>query len=454
MMGITRFLSRLRGQRTTGTFAALVVGEVVSFFGSNLTSFVLGVWVFQATGSATQFSFIAFFSILPEILLAPIAGTLVDRWNRRSALLLSDAGAAVGTLLLAVFLWTDLLQVWHIFIVVILTSAFESFQAPAFQAAIPQLVPRKHLVRANGLASMSQSGAALLAPLAAGAFLDTIGLKGVLVLDLATFSFAVAVLLVIRIPDVRRSEAGSRTTKGGFAEEFLLGWRFLRPHRGFLALMAFFAVTNFYLAMVGVLLTPLVLGFTSATALGTIVSVGAGGVLAGSLVITAWGSPRRKVRSICLFFLGQGAVLFLGGLQPSLPLIAGATFTFSFFTPMLSACAQALWQSKVPEDLQGRIYAVRRIVAYSAMPLSYLLAGPLVDFVFEPLMSLEGPLASSVGRWIGTGSGRGVGLLFISLGLAVFAVVVVAYSYRPLRCLEDEIPDLPEAPPDQPDTPS
>jgi MFS family permease len=433
----------LSGPRVFGTILA---GQVVSLFGSTLTSFVLGVWVFRETGSATQFSLIAFFALIPDVLLAPISGTLVDRWNRRWAMILSDSGAGIGTMVLALLVWSGGLQVWHVYCVVLWSATFSSFQGPAFQAAVPQLIPKHQLVRANSVVNMATSGAGMLAPLAAGALLDLIQLHGVIFVDLGTFFFAVSMLLLVRIPAPEPSAAGTVKTQG-FWQEFSLGWRFVRPHKGLLSLLALFAFINLAFGMMAVLITPLILGFASATALGTIMSVGALGFFFGSLTLSVWGGPKNKVRSILLFFLLQGSILFVGGLQPQVWLIAGASFAFSFCSPMLLSCTQAIWQSKVPLDLQGRVYAVRRLVAMSALPLSYLAAGPLADHIFEPLMVVGGPLASSVGRIIGTGPGRGVGLLFIVLGLVIWVGVGVASSYGPLRRLEQEVPDaIPDTP--------
>jgi len=435
-------------ERGPRVFKTILAGQIVSLFGSQLTALVLGVWVFQRTGSATQFSFIAFFAIIPEIVLAPLTGTLVDRWNRRTAMLLADSGAAFGTVALAVLLWSGRLEIWHIYVIVLWGSTFGSFQSPAFQAIVPQLMPKKQLVRANSLMAMSAGGASMLAPLAAGALLDQISLWGVILIDLATFVFAVGTLVLVRIPDQERSAEGAAETQT-FREEFALGWRFVRPRTGFVGLLVFFAAINFYMGIVGVLLTPLILGFASATALGTIMSIGASGFLVGSVGLSIWGGPKGKIRAIFLVFLIQGTVLFCGGLQPSVALVAVAAFTFSLCSPFMTSCTQAIWQAKVPQDLQGRVFAVRKLVAWSTLPVSYLAAGPLADFVFEPLMAADGPLAGSVGQYIGTGQGRGVGLLFILLGLAVFAVVAAAYSYGPLRRLEAEIPDaMPDDPED------
>jgi hypothetical protein len=137
-----------------------------------------------------------------------------------------------------------------------------------------------------------------------------------------------------------------------------------------------------------------------------------------------------------------GAVcLVLAGFSASAKLVAVAAFFFYFSRPFINGCSQAIWQSKIPPELQGRVFAVRRVLAWSTLPLAYLLAGPLADYVFEPLLSQRGPLASSVGQLIGTGPGRGIGLLFMILGLLVLLIVSVGYSYSRLRLVEDEIID-------------
>ena len=130
------------------------------------------------------------------------------------------------------------------------------------------------------------------------------------------------------------------------------------------------------------------------------------------------------------------------GLRPSIPLIAVAAFGVFFSVPIITACSQAIWQSKVSPEIQGRVFAVRRMIAWSSFPLAYLLAGPLADYVFEPLLAKKGLLANSVGRIVGVGSGRGIGLLFIVLGIITVLVTICGYLYKPLRSVEKEMPEL------------
>lgn len=186
----------------------------------------------------------------------------------------------------------------------------------------------------------------------------------------------------------------------------------------------------------------MVLSFTSAAVLGRVLSVAGAGMLAGSLLMSVWGGPSRRVSGILGFLMLQGTILMIGGVWPSAILIAAAGFVFLFTVPIILGCSQAVWQSKVAPDLQGRVFAVRRMVAWSTLPLSFLLAGPLADRLFEPLLMPNGPLSGSVGRLIGVGKGRGIALLLMCLGLLVLITVAGFYRHSRLRRLESELPDV------------
>lgn len=426
-------------------FGVLALGQVISLFGSRLTSFVIGVWVYQQTGSATAFALIAFCAVVPEILLAPMAGSLVDRWDRRKALLLGDAGAGVASAVLVALAWTGTLEPIYVYVLTAFSSTCQSVQYPALTASTTLLVPKRHLARANSLMELGFALVALAAPALAGALLGTLGLAGVILIDLGTFAVALATLSLVKIPRPRPDEeAGPREGAGSLralVAEAWDGWSYVRRREGLLALLVFFAFLNFTMGIVQISLTPLVLSFASAAVLGTIMSAAGGGFAAGSVATAVWGGPRRKVASILALFAVQGAVLFLGGLQPSAALIAGAAFFYSFFTPIIYASTQAIWQSKVAPSIQGRVFAIRRMVAWSFMPFAYLVAGPLVDRVFGPALDEGGFLAGSVGRVIGVGPGRGVGLMFMVLGVVALALVVAGALFRPLRRLETELAD-------------
>ncbi len=427
--------------RNMQTFIFILIGQSVSLVGSRLTSFALGVWVFLTTGSVTQFALIAVFSVIPSIVVAPFAGTLVDRSDRRKAMIFSDSGAALRTLAIAVLLYTHNLEVWHIYVAAAVNSALRAFQRPAFSASITLLVPKKNLARASGMVDTTHAISDIGAPAMAGILIMTIQLWGVLVVDFLTFLVALFTLLMVRIPKPEATTEGQKG-KGSFLQETAYGWRYVRARPGLFALLLFFASLNFSLAFSTILITPLVLSFASPAVVGTVESVGSIGMLVGGLALSAWGGPRRRITGILGPSVLIGAAIILSGVQPYAAIIAAGDFIVSFSIPIVSGCSQAIWQSKTAPDIQGRVFSIRAMISWSMTPLSYFLAGILADNVFEPLMAVDGPLASSMGEIIGVGPGRGIGLMFIIMGILTMIAVVVSFSYPRLRFLEDELPDM------------
>ena len=423
----------------TGPFPLIWFSQSVSMLGSGLTGFGLSVWVFQKTQSVTQFALISFFAMLPQFLVTPLAGALVDRWDRRWTMIISDSCVALCSLALGYLVWSDQLATWHIYVLSALMALCGAFHGPAMIAATTLIVPRAHLGRASG---MTQTGVALAqvgAPFLAGILLARIGLFGLILIDLVTALFAVGTLLVVHIPKPPVSAEGKKA-KGSLASESVFGWRYIRARPGLFGLLVLLATTNFSLGVVQALFTPLVLSFSSPEALGVVLGVASCGMVAGGLLMTMW-SPKRRVNVILGAFVAMGSILFLGGLKPNAVLAAVAGFGFLFMIPVVISCSQAIWQSKVQPDVQGRVFAFRRFIAGSMTPIAFLVAGPLADYVFEPLLMAGGGLAGSVGLVIGVGAGRGVGFLLILMGILNLLAVAVASRYPRLRRVEEEVPD-------------
>ncbi|HZI19961.1 MAG TPA: MFS transporter [Pyrinomonadaceae bacterium] len=422
-------------------FGAVWLGQVFSLFGSHLTGFALGVWVYTQTRSATDFALISFFTVLPEVALSPVAGLLVDRWDRRRVMMFGALGSGLCAAILSLLALSGSLVVWQIYLLVAAVSAFQSVQFPALSSSVALLVPRQHLPRANGMVAFGTSLAMVAAPLVAGLFLELIGLSRLLLIGVATYGFAVLTLMLVRIAPAGEGAGGAAPARASLWQEATRGWAYVRERRELLALLLLFAVTNFTTGMVQVLLTPLVLSFTTAEVLGRIMSAGGAGVLLGSLLVSVYGGTRRRMRAIYVFTLVRGLILFLGVLQPDPLLVGTAAFLFLFCDPLIFINSQTIWQTKIAPEVLGRAFAVRRVVGFSSMPMAYLIAGPLADRVFEPLMAAGGPLAGSLGGLVGVGPGRGVALLFIALGALTVLSVAAGFLYRPLRELEERLPD-------------
>ena len=413
------------------------IGQMISGLGTGLGSFSLGVWLYQSTRSVTQFSGMMLAATLTALVLTPVAGSVADRFDRRRILILCNLGSACMTLLMVAALYTGRMQTWYVYIVAMVMTAFAIVQGPAFMASVSLLVPRHQLVRMGSLAQTAGAIVGMVAPLLAGILIGRIGVHGVIFIDFCTFLIAALSVLIVRIP----RPAATVTGRQSFWHDALLGWRYIRERPGLLSLLLLFGIASFAIGIVQALLTPLILSFATPEQLGTVNSAGAAGLLLGGLLLTVWGGPRTRVWAVFGAMVIQSLILFLGGLQPSIPLVTGAVFAFMMTGPFVTSTTQAIWQSKVALDLQGRVFAIRGFIVSASLPLAVALAGPLADKVFEPMLAPGGALAGSVGRIIGVGEGRGVGFLFMVMGAFILLAVCLSFLNPRLRHVETELPD-------------
>jgi MFS family permease len=417
-------------------------GQLVSLVGSGLTSFALGVWAYQRSGSVTQFALIIFFAGLPGILLAPLAGTLVDKWDRKKVMLGSDTLTALTTLAIALLLWQDALQIWHIYIVVALNSVFRTFQWPAYIAATTLLVPKKHYARVGGMMQFGQAASEIVAPILAGLLMVAIDIEGILLADFVTYFVAMGALALVKIPKPEVSEEGAAAAALPFRKRLVFGFTYISARKGLLGLLLFFAMINFVVGISTVLLTPLILSFANEAVLGTVLSVSSVGMLVGSIIMMVTGGPKKRIYGVLVFGLILGVAVFVAGLRPYAPLVAAGIFLMMVGVPIINGSSQAIWQSKVAPDLQGRVFAVRRMVAQFTVPIADLAAGPLADFLFEPAMAQGGALAGLFGPLLGgVGEGRGIGLIYLTIAILPIAASILGWLYKPIRTVEEDLPD-------------
>jgi MFS family permease len=424
------------------SFLIIWLGELISIVGSGLTAFALGVWIYQQTGQATPFALVAFLNAVPQVLLSPVAGALVDRWDRRKVMILADTGSALLTAGVAGLLFIGNLQIWQIYLLALLSAVFGAFQEPAYTASITMLVPKKELARASGLVQAGQSLQSLVSPALAGVLFVIVGLCGIILIDFMTFFFAVGALLLVRIPQPEAVPSQPGVAQASLWRDAVFGFQYLRARAGLLGLLIFFALVNFLLNLSTVLSGPLILSFSTAASLGIAQTIAGAGMLAGSVLLSAWGGPRQRVRGIITFIMLAACGLLLMGLQPSIWLIAAGGFIMLFAIPLASGPSQALFQSKVAPGVQGRVFAIRGMISRSMMPLAFLIAGPLSDRVFEPMLGTQGRLANTpLAALLGTGPGRGTGLIFITSAVLLLAACLLAYANPRIRYLEIELPD-------------
>ncbi len=429
----------IRGTDGWRTFLIVWAGQFVSVLGSGLTSFALGVWLYQRTGSETQFAINFVCTVLPRVLLGPLGGVLADRWDRRIAMIVGDTGAAMSTLVVALLLFTNQLQVWHIYLATAVSSAFSTIQRPAWSASVSLLIPKDQLSRANGLKRITGSMAELLAPALAGFLVVTIGIERVMLIDVATFVVAVTALLLVRFP--RPPASAPQEAEPSLWCEALDGWRYIIARPGLRGLMLLYAGTSFLGVTTEVLLTPYVLATNSPTALGWVVSATGAGLLLGGLLLVMWGGPKRRIFGILGFELIVSLCTIVVGAQLPAVGIALTLLVYFIAIALSDGCSEALWQSKIAPDFQGRVLATRDMVALAALPLGLLITAPLAEFVLGPALRSGGALAATVGAIVGVGEGRGIGLIFILTGVFNVLVVVLAWLSPSVRNVEREIPD-------------
>jgi MFS transporter, DHA3 family, macrolide efflux protein len=423
---------------TSTTFWTIWCGQLVSVLGSGMTQFALAVWAFQRSGSATQFGVIAMCAVLPGLLLSPIAGAFVDRWNRRTAMLVSDAGAAVASGAIAALVATDRIAVWHLYVATAFSSSLAALHGPAYQAMTSMLVPKARLGKASGAVLAADAAAELCSPVLGGLLLSACGLTGIFVIDLCTFAVAVVTLSAVGVPSLPRPPRAVPRTPSIWRET-AEAWRYIAVRRGLVGLFALSCVSSLAVGFLEVLSAPVVLSLASPGVLGAVRSFSGAGMLAGSVAMQLWGGPRARVAGVVGFQLALGAHLVVMGFPTAPWLLAAAGFGALFSIPMVNGCAQTLWQTKVALDLQGRVFALRRL-ARICRPLGFVAAGALADRVLDPLMS-GGRFARAVGPWIGVGPGRGSALLLALVGAVTIVATLAVSRYRPLREVQHELPD-------------
>jgi DHA3 family macrolide efflux protein-like MFS transporter len=423
------------------TFLTIWIGQVASLIGSGMTAFALGLWIYEQTGEATPFVLIALFNSIPTFALSPIAGALVDRWNRRRVMLAVDSANALVTVALLLLFNSGALQVWHLYLAAFLNSVFSVFQTLAYQTIVTALVPKAQYSRANAMVQTAQSFSAILSPIAAAALYGLVGLSGIFSIDLGSFAIAFVTLLLITIPQPKRDASVKMPTLGA---DIRAGFNFARTRRGLIALALLMALINLLLSSSTVLSAPMILGFATPQVLGWVQSLSSIGLLLGGLLISAWGGPQRKILAIVGSAFLSGLGLAISGLRPDPVLIAIGFFIFMFPITLVNSAIRAIVQVKVPPEMQGRVFSLIFMTARAGVPVGLLLSGPLADRVFEPAMAAGGSLAASLGPLLGTGPGRGIGLMLLISGLSISLAALIAYGYPRLRLVESELPDVVE----------
>jgi len=432
-------------KRPSGMLGLTIVlaGQAISILASGMTGFALSLWVFQKTSSATSLGIMTTAFTVPYLLVIPLAGVLVDRYNRKLMMAVSDLAAGLGTLAILILHLTGNLQVWHFYVVNVIIGLGNAFQWPAYSAAITTMVPKEQYGRANGMMSLVQAGPGVIAPLLAGALLPLIELKGILFIDLGTFLLAISALMLVHIPPPMQTEDG-KAGKGNFWHEATFGFKYIFQRPPMLAYVILIFTANLFLGFPNSVHAPLILLRTGNDSLifGAVETAGAISWTVGSLVMSAWGGPKRRILGTLfgwIFYCIFGNVLFaLGnGVASWVPLILLA----GLGSNVGIATSQAILQAKVAPDVQGRVFSARRLLTWFPDTFTPVLGGLLADKLVEPAMLSDTWLSRTFGWMVGTTPGSGMALIMIIAGTLMILTMLTGYLIPVIRNMEDLLPD-------------
>ncbi|WP_214102983.1 non-ribosomal peptide synthetase/MFS transporter [Acrocarpospora catenulata] len=418
-------------------FLRVAGGQLVSMIGTAITEFAVPIWAYLKTGSLLQFSLFAIVGLVPGLVLSPVVGALVDRYDRRKAMLAGDGACLTLQAVMLTLLLTGTLTMPALYGLLVLLSISLTLQRLAWGAAVPQLAPKHYLGHAGGVLQLGNAIGRLMVPLFAVAVLAAIGLEGILIGTIACYLVAVTVTLLTPFP--QRMGWFRRETVGA---EIRNGFRYLWRRRGLRAMALTMFVVNFFLFTAFVMISPLVLSIGELADTGRIAVIAGVGAVAGGFVISFWGGPRRRRMFGMLASVGVVAVFaFSMGLRPSLLLIAVAAAGMSLMMSISDGIWITIIHAKVPQRFHARVIAINQMLAMSTQPIGLAVQAWLATLIFEPLMREGGALASTVGAVIGTGEGRGIGLLYLICGLAMALTIVIALRHPALAHFDRDTPD-------------
>lgn len=384
-MNISTISSEEFQSRWKPKFFTIFAGQALSLFGSSLVQFALVWYLTRQTGSATILATATLVAMLPQILLGPFVGALVDRWNRRVVMIVADGLIALATLGLAGLFWAGLAQVWHIYVILLIRSLGGAFHWPAMSASTALMVPKDQLARVAGMQQTLQGLVSMVAPPTGAVLLGLMTTQGVLAVDVATALLAILPLAFISIPQPAREQTASGEHKTSYWQDVKEGFTYVAAWPGLLAILVMAVLINFLLTPAGSLMPLLVtkhfglgaleLGFTD-----TLWGVG---MIAGGALLGIWGGFKRRIVTSMLGIIGLGLGVLMTGFAPSNQfwLALAGMAVMGFMNPITNGPLHAILQATVKPEMQGRVMSLINSAATAMTPLSLAVAGPVSDAI-------------------------------------------------------------------------
>lgn len=375
-------------------FAAFWGAQASSLFGSSLAQFALVWWLTQTTHSATTLAIATMVAVVPGIILGPFAGVLVDRLDRRTLIALADSVSALIALGLALLYWTDMIQVWHIFVAIFVRSLAGAFQFPAVQASTSLMVPQDQLARVNGLNQMLQGLMQIAAPPFAALLLAWMPIEAIMSIDVVTALVAVALIQGIAIPrPVAESEAGVASVMRDLRAGLAYIWRW----PALLGILIISAILNLLLTPAFSLMPILVTGHFAggATQLAWMEMAFGIGIVVGGTLLSIWGGYKRHIVTAVVGLIGMGVGVLIVGIAPAtlFPMAIAGLFLAGTMNAWTNGPMMSILQSVVAPTMQGRVFTVTSSISMAMSPLGLLISGPLADRLGVQVWYVAGGIA-------------------------------------------------------------
>ncbi|AAY60231.1 macrolide-efflux protein (plasmid) [Bacillus cereus E33L] len=416
-----------------GKFLLLWSGQFISAIGNGLTSFGLSIYVFEQTGRASLMALVTLLAFMPSLLLSPVAGVLADRYDRRLLMVLGDSLSMLGLIFILICMLGGEAQIWQICVGVTISSIFSSMLDPAYKATVTDLLTEEEYTKASGFVQVAGSAKYLISPIIAGFLLTVVDIKLLLVIDICTFFVTVASTLAVRKGLISKKNA----QENSFTRELKEGWDAVSKKRGVLVLVMMSSVLTFFLGFIETLSVPMILAFADSAVVGTVETTVATGMLVSSVLIGFIPIKKGFIKVLFISLFCEGIFMAVFGLRENIVLLCISGFLFFAMMPFANTTLDFLVRTNIDNSVQGRAWSVIGLISQLGFIAAYTLSGVLADYVFTPLLVDGGLLADSMGEIIGTGSGRGMGLLIIIAGILLCVTSVFLYNLKSVKKLEN-----------------
>jgi DHA3 family macrolide efflux protein-like MFS transporter len=382
-------------------FFVMWAGQAVSLFGSQLVQFALIWWLTRETGSAAVLAIASLVGLLPQVLLGPIAGTLVDRWNRRLTMMVADSLVALATIILGLLFWSGTIQIWQIFALLFVRAVAGSFHWPAMTASTSLMVPENQLTRIQGLNQTLNGALAIVSAPLSAFLLVLIPMHSILAIDVITAMFAIIPLFFIHVPQPDSSkpvthdegseiQGASDQGSSSFKEELREGFAYIWGWPGLLIILIMALLINLVFTPAAVLMPLLVSDHFGggAVELGWFESAWGIGIVAGGLLLGLWGGFKRRILTALLGLAFMGAGVIAVGLAPSSAFTLAVAFILvaGIANPFVNGPIMAILQASVAPDMQGRVLGLTNSATMAMSPVGLIIAGLLADATSVRLM--------------------------------------------------------------------